>query len=137
MRDATARLCLSCGAQNPEPFLGIGYCGSCRVRLTRGGRTNAAKSLSEKSVWQTHKVAIVWTLVVGVFIAFATFNNRPATPYSSANYTPPYVTSPPRTTAPNNTATELTPQQRQFTRQLSAAKVSVTAEDELMPLCHN
>ncbi len=113
MRDATARLCLSCGAQNPEPFLGIGYCGSCRVRLTRGGRTNAAKSLSEKSVWQTHKVAIVWTLVVGVFIAFATFNNRPATPYSSANYTPPYVTSPPRTTAPNNTATELTPQQRQ------------------------
>lgn len=114
MRDSTARLCLSCGAQNPEPFLGIGYCGSCRVRLTRGGGTNAAKSLSEKSVWQTHRGAIVWTLMVGTFIAFATLNNRPTAPYSSANYTPPYVASPPRATAPNSTATELTPRQREL-----------------------
>lgn len=106
MRDSTARLCLSCGAQNPQPFLGIGYCGSCRVRLTRGGRTNAAKSLSEKSVWQTHRGAIVWTLVVGAFIAFATFNSRQATPYASAKYTPPYVASPPPTGGPNYTDAE-------------------------------
>lgn len=100
MRVPTARLCLSCGAQNAEPFLGIGYCDTCRVRLTRSTSPSVVRSLTETSLWQRHSGAIVWVAVVLALLAAVSLGNRSNDAYSTAEYTPPYVASPPSATYP-------------------------------------
>lgn len=94
MRDPTARLCLSCGAQNAQPFFGIGYCNTCRVRLTRSTKPSAVRSLTEATLWQRHSGAIVWAAVVMAFLAAVSLSNRSNGAYSTAQYTPPDVASP-------------------------------------------